>query len=163
MQNKQLNISYKVYQSIDELPAEWLSLLQKAIEATERSYAPFSNFNVGAAILLDNGQVVCGSNQENAAFPSGLCAERSACYYAGATWPGAKMLAIAIAAKQDGKLTATPTYPCGACRQALVQYESKGGVPMKVIVGSAGRVEVFSSVKDLLPFVFDNLEDKPGK
>ena len=158
MQNKQLNISYQVYQSIDELPEDLSSLLQKAIEATERSYAPFSNFNVGAAILLDNGQVVCGSNQENAALPSGICAERSACFYAGATWPGAKMLAIAVAAKLDGKLTPTPTYPCGACRQALVQYESMGGVPLKVIVGSAGRVEVFASVRDLLPFVFDNLE-----
>ena len=163
MQNKQLNINYKVYGSMDELPAEWLSLLQKAIDATERSYAPFSNFNVGAAILLDNGEVVCGANQENAAFPSGLCAERSACYYAGAAWPGAKMLAIAIAAKQDGKLTEKPTYPCGACRQALVQYESRAGVPMTVIVGSAGRVEVFSSMRDLLPFVFDNLETAVGE
>ena len=158
MQNKQLNISYQVYQSMDELPAEWLSLLQKAVEATKRSYAPFSDFKVGAAILLDNGEVVCGSNQENAAYPSGLCAERTACFYAGSTWPGARMLAIAIAACQGGKLTATPTYPCGACRQALVQYESEGGVPMRVIVGSAGRVEVFDSVRDLLPFVFDNLE-----
>ena len=158
MQNKQLNISYQVYQSKDELPARWAALLQQAIDATERSYAPYSNFRVGAAILLDNGEVVCGSNQENAAFPSGLCAERSACFYAGAAYPGAKMLAIAVAARQDGKLTETPTYPCGACRQALVQYESKGGVPMAVIVGSATRVEVFSSVKDLLPFVFDNLD-----
>jgi cytidine deaminase len=158
MQNKQLNISYQVYQSKDELPARWAALLQQAIDATERSYAPYSNFRVGAAILLDNGEVVCGSNQENAAFPSGLCAERSACFYAGAAYPGAKMLAIAVAARQDGELTETPTYPCGACRQALVQYESKGGVPMAVIVGSATRVEVFSSVKDLLPFVFDNLD-----
>ena len=158
MQNKQLNISYQVYQSKDELPARWAALLQQAIDATERSYAPYSNFRVGAAILLDNGEVVCGSNQENAAFPSGLCAERSACFYAGAAYPGAKMLAIAVAARQDGELTETPTYPCGACRQALVQYESKGGAPMAVIVGSATRVEVFSSVKDLLPFVFDNLD-----
>ncbi|MBO7488033.1 MAG: cytidine deaminase, partial [Bacteroidales bacterium] len=74
MQNKQLNISYQVYQSKDELPAEWKSLLQKAIDATGRAYAPYSNFKVGAAILLDNGEVVCGSNQENAAYPSGLCA-----------------------------------------------------------------------------------------
>lgn len=158
MENKQLNISYQVYRSKDELPAKWQSLLQQAIDATERSYAPYSNFRVGAAILLDNGEVVCGSNQENAAYPSGLCAERSACFYAGAAYPGAKMLAIAVAARQDGELTVTPTYPCGACRQALVQYESKGGVPMAVIVGSATRVEVFSSVKDLLPFVFDNLD-----
>jgi cytidine deaminase len=158
MENKQLNISYRVYRSKEELPAQWQSLLQQAIDATERSYAPYSNFRVGAAILLDNGEVVCGSNQENAAYPSGLCAERSACFYAGAAYPGAKMLAIAVAARQDGELTQTPTYPCGACRQALVQYESKGGVPMAVIVGSATRVEVFSSVKDLLPFVFDNLD-----
>ncbi|MBR5735587.1 MAG: cytidine deaminase [Bacteroidales bacterium] len=159
MQKKQLNISYQVYQSKDELPAEWASLLQRATEATERSYAPYSNFNVGAAILLDNGEVVCGSNQENAAYPSGLCAERSACYYAGAAFPGARMLAIAVAARQDGKLTETPTYPCGACRQALVQYENRGGVPMTVIVGSATRIEVFDSVKDLLPFAFDNLDE----
>ncbi|MBO6067751.1 MAG: cytidine deaminase [Bacteroidales bacterium] len=158
MQNKQLNISYQVYQSKDELPAEWKSLLQKAIDATGRAYAPYSNFKVGAAILLDNGEVVCGSNQENAAYPSGLCAERSACYYAGATYPGARMLAIAVAACQDDRLTETPTYPCGACRQALVEYEELGGAPMTVIVGSAGRVEVFASVKDLLPFYFDNLE-----
>lgn len=163
MQNRQLNISYQVYQSMDELPQQWQSLLQKAVEATKRSYAPFSAFKVGAAILLDNGEVVCGSNQENAAYPSGLCAERTACYYAGATWPGARMLAIAVAASQDGELTATPTYPCGACRQALVQYEKEGGVPMKVIVGSAGRVEVFASVRDLLPFVFDNLDVVPGQ
>ncbi len=159
MQNKQLNISYQVYQSKDELPAEWKALLQKAIEATERAYAPYSNFKVGAAILLDNGEVVCGSNQENAAYPSGLCAERSACYYAGAAYPGARMLAIAVAACHEGGLTETPTYPCGACRQALVQYEEMGGAPMTVIVGSAGRVEVFASVKDLLPFYFDNLEE----
>ena len=158
MQNKQLNICYQVYQSGDELPAEWQSLLQKAVEATGSAYAPYSNFRVGAAILLDNGEVVCASNQENAAYPSGLCAERSACYYAGAAYPGAKMLAIAVAACHEGKLTETPTYPCGACRQALVEYEERGGVPMTVIVGSAGRVEVFNSVKDLLPFAFDNLD-----
>ena len=158
MQNRQLNISYQVYQSSDELPAEWRSLLQKAADAAGSAYAPYSNFRVGAAILLDNGEVVCGSNQENAAYPSGLCAERSACYYAGAAYPGAKMLAIAVAACHEGKLTETPTYPCGACRQALVEYEERGGVPMTVIVGSAGRVEVFGSVKALLPFCFDNLE-----
>lgn len=158
MQNKQLLIDYDVYQSADDLPQQWASLLQHAIGATGRSYAPFSNFSVGAAILLDNGEVVCGSNQENAAFPSGLCAERTACFYAGANYPGAKMLAIAVAARLDGKLTETPTYPCGACRQALVQYENLGGVPMTVIIGSASRIEVFHSVSDLLPFVFDNLD-----
>jgi len=158
MQNGQLTISYRIYQSADELPVEWASLLSKAVEATERSYAPFSNFKVGAALLLDNGEVVCGANQENAAFPSGLCAERSACYYAGANYPGVSMKAIAIAARLGGELTETPTYPCGACRQALVQYEKIGGEPMVVILGSASRIEVFSSVSDLLPFVFDNLE-----
>ena len=158
MQNKQLLINYDVYQSAGDLPQEWSSLLQQAIGATSRSYSPFSNFSVGAAILLDNGETVCGSNQENAAFPSGLCAERTACYYAGSKYPGARMLAIAIAACQNGGLTLTPTYPCGACRQALVQYEKLGGGPMTVIVGSASRIEVFHSVSDLLPFVFDNLD-----
>ena len=163
MINRSFETKYEEYASLEELSVEDRELAKAAIDAMRGSYAPYSGFNVGAAVRLESGHIVKGANQENAAYPSGLCAERSACYYAGATWPDAKMLAIAIAAKQDGKLTATPTYPCGACRQALVQYESKGGVPMTVIVGSAGRVEVFASVRDLLPFVFDNLDDKPGE
>ena len=122
---KQFAISVPVTElSYDELSPEELELVNTAREASHRAYAPYSKFHVGAAVRLDNGVVVPGSNQENAAFPSGTCAERSACYYAGARYPEAKFEAIAVAARgTDGMELDEPAAPCGACRQALVEYE----------------------------------------
>ena len=111
--------------SYNELSKDERELVDAARKATAGAYAPYSNFRVGAAILLDNGQIVTGANQENAAFPSGTCAERSACFYAGANYPDARFEMIAISAiGTDGLETAIPTAPCGACRQALLQYEN---------------------------------------
>ena len=141
--------------SFDELSAEELRLAEAAREASFRAYAPYSHFHVGAAIRLDNGEIVEGSNQENAAFPSGTCAERSACYYAGARYPRAKFEAIAVAARgADGAFLAEPCSPCGACRQALVEYEHLAGHDVAVYMLGRDKVYKLPSVSALLPFTF---------
>lgn len=138
-----------------ELSDKELELVNLAREATYRSYAPYSHFCVGAAILLSNGEIITGANQENAAYPSGTCAERSACYYAGATYPDAKFEAIAIAARgTDGQFVADPCSPCGACRQALLQYELLAGKGVKVLLVGAEKIYRLESIRALLPFAF---------
>ena len=143
----------------DELPAETLHLAAKAIEMAESAYAPYSGFQVGAAILLSNGKIVIGSNQENAAFPSGMCAERTACYQAGALYPDAAFRRIVIAAGKrsaEGKfeVISNPISPCGACRQALLEYEAKGAGPVEVVLYGAESCYIFPSVASLLPYAF---------
>ncbi len=157
MEKKDLNICYTEYASKAELGESDLELLDKAIQATESSYAPYSSFNVGAAVRLSNGEIVQASNQENAAYPSGLCAERTAIFYAHAKYPAEKITALAVVAKNNGKLTNGLTYPCGACRQVLYESQTRACSPIKIIVGSADRALVLDSVDDLLPFAFDNL------
>ncbi len=141
--------------SYNELSPIELNLVNLAREATHRSYAPYSHFYVGAAILLSNGEVVTGANQENAAYPSGTCAERSACYYAGATYPDAKFEAIAIAARNsNGEFVEDPCSPCGACRQALLQYELLAGKGVKVLLVGRDKIYRMDSIRSLLPFAF---------
>ena len=137
------------------MPEADAQLLTRAEEMTANSYAPYSNFHVGAAVLMSDGRIFGGSNQENAAFPSGLCAERTALYYASAQCPDQDVVSVAIAAEYQGKPAEGIPSPCGACRQAMVQYESKSGKPIKVILGGSDRILVFNSVSDLLPLVFD--------
>lgn len=140
---------------VDELDEADRRLVNEACEATERSYAPYSHFRVGAAIRLDNGEVVTGANQENAAFPSGTCAERTTCYYAHARWPQAKFEAIAIAARgTDGEFVADPVAPCGACRQALLEYEMLAGHDVKVMLVGRDKVYILPSVRSTLPLAF---------
>lgn len=139
----------------DELSAGDRHLVELAREATFRSYAPYSHFSVGAAILLDNSEIVEGANQENVAYPSGTCAERSACYYAHARYPEAHFEAIAIAARgTDGDFTSVPTAPCGACRQALLEYEMLAGHDVRVMLAGRDCVYLLPSVKSLLPLAF---------
>ncbi|MDE6136251.1 MAG: cytidine deaminase [Muribaculaceae bacterium] len=141
--------------SYDELTPEELELVNAAREATHRAYAPYSHFYVGAAIRLDNGVIVPGSNQENAAFPSGTCAERSACYYAGARYPEARFKAIAVTARgADGNELDEPASPCGACRQALVEYEHLAGHDVPVYMAARNKIYKLDSVSALLPFTF---------
>lgn len=141
--------------SYDELTPEELELVNTAREATHRAYAPYSHFYVGAAIRLDNGVIVPGSNQENAAFPSGTCAERSACYYAGARYPEARFKAIAVTARgADGNELDEPASPCGACRQALVEYEHLAGRNVPVYMAAKNKIYKLESVSALLPFTF---------
>lgn len=154
MEKKVISIPYEVI-PLEELSPDDAILTDIARDATFRSYAPYSRFSVGAAILLDNGEIVPGSNQENAAFSSGTCAERSACFYAHARYPEAKFRKIAIAARgTDGEFVAVPISPCGSCRQALLEYETLAGSPVEVLLVGKEKVYRLPSVTATLPFAF---------
>ena len=156
MKEKKIEIAYRIY-TIDELDAADSELMQAAIEATRRSYAPYSNFHVGAAVRLADGTIVTGNNQENVAYPSGLCAERTALFYAHSQYPEVAVKALAIAAGQNGRLCETPATPCGACRQVMAQYQTKSGRPMSVLLIGADKIWKFEKVDDLLPLIFDSI------
>ena len=156
MRNIKIESILTVFDNLNELPSDIIELMEQAIEARQKAYAPYSNFYVGAAILLDNGEIVTGSNQENASYPSGLCAERTAVYYAGAKYPNAKMLKMAITAASQNQKTESPIPPCGACRQALAEYEVKQKAPIEIyFMGESGKVVKSESLANLLPLVFD--------
>ena len=154
---KQISINTTIsVLSKDELSQEETSLMSQAFEARSKAYAPYSKFTVGAAILLDNGIVIQGSNQENAAYPSGLCAERVAIYYAGATYPNAKIVKMFITASPLDRDLDEPIPPCGSCRQAIAEYEFKQDTPIVIFfMGAKGDVFKSDSLKNLLPLVFD--------
>ena len=157
MKEKKIEITYKSV-APDELSAEDQELISKAKGMTYRSYAPYSRFNVGAAIRMADGSIVCGSNQENAAYPSGICAERNACWQASALNPGMAMKKIAIAARNvssdpDATFQSAPISPCGACRQALLEYEHLYG-SIETILFGADNIYIFPSISSLLPFSF---------
>lgn len=153
----EIRTEYEVL-TVEELNAKEHELVDLASKATYRSYAPYSNFRVGAAILLDNGEIVCGANQENVAFPSGTCAERTACFYAHAQHPDAKFKTIAIAARGvDGEPLAEPISPCGACRQSLLQYELLAGHSVEVLLVGRDKILRLPSIRSLLPFAFTTL------
>jgi len=154
---KTLSVEYQQFSSIEDLQSEDARLVRAAIEATNSSYSPYSHFQVGAAVLLENGEIVTGANQENAAYPSGLCAERTAMFSAGAQFHSVAQRAIAIAAKQNGALTSTPASPCGACRQVMAEYQKLAGKPMKVILYGKDVIYIFSKVDDILPLIFNNI------
>ena len=157
MTNKEIKIAYQECESLDQLESQDRKLAEAAIAAIATSYAPYSNFNVGAAVLLEDGEVIQGSNQENAAYPSGICAERTALFYAGASRPDKAVVKIAIAAGQNGVLCSSPVTPCGACRQVMAQYQLKSGIPMRILLVGAHKIWEFEKVDDLLPFTFDSI------
>ncbi|MBO5553364.1 MAG: cytidine deaminase [Paludibacteraceae bacterium] len=144
----------------DELSDEQRALVTKAKEQTDRSYCPYSGFHVGAAAELQNGTVVLGCNQENAAYPSGLCAERTALFAAGAQFPEQPVVRLAIACFTGGHFTAEPGSPCGGCRQVMIETEDRYKQPMEVILYGEKESYVFRSATDLMPlyFVGDNLK-----
>jgi cytidine deaminase len=157
MTNKEIHITYQEYKSIEELSPEDRELAAEAIKAMEGAYAPYSHFHVGAAVRMSNGQIVRGANQENAAFPSGLCAERTAMFAAGARYPDKDMLSLALAGGVMGRLASQPATPCGACRQVMAQYQAKSGKPMSIIMISADKVWKFEKVDDILPLIFNSI------
>ena len=133
METVKLEINYTEFASFSEMDDLDRELVLSAIEAQKSSYAPYSGFNVGAAVRLEDGTIVKGSNQENSAYPSGLCAERTAMFSAGASHPGKAMVSIAVAGGFNFTIDDTPCTPCGACRQVMAEYQTKGGKPLKVI------------------------------
>jgi len=158
MKEKEIRTLIRVYKE-DELNEDDRRLVDAAKKMTYRSYAPYSRFHVGAAILMDNGEIVTGANQENAAYSSGTCAERSACFYASAAYPGVPMRKIAIAARnvgtggKDAPFQSDPISPCGSCRQSLLEYEAAYG-DMEVMLYGADEIYVLPSVKSLMPLSF---------
>ena len=156
MQDKKQHITFTVYQTETELPLEDKELIDLAKDATETSFSPYSNFCVGAAVLLENGKIIQGSNQENASFTTGTCAERCAMFYANAQYPGVAVSAIAIAAKKrNGAFTNVPISPCGACRQVLAEVEHRQTKPYKVLLYGAKEIYSFDTMACLLPFQFN--------
>lgn len=157
MTEKQINIRFEEYKSVDEMIPEDRELVSAAIEAMSGAYAPYSHYHVGAAVRLSNAQIVRGANQENAAFPSGLCAERTAMFAASARYPDKDMLSLAIAGGVYGRLGKAPCTPCGACRQVMAQYQRKSGKPMSIIMIGSDKIWKFASVDDVLPLIFDGI------
>lgn len=152
-----------LFESTNELPTEDKKLIKKAFEALQKAYAPYSSFRVGAAVLLENGQIIQGNNQENAAYPSGLCAERVAVFYAGAQWPGVKILKLAVAASSGLAAGDLPVPPCGACRQSVLEYEVKQNEPIEILfTGASGPVVKSIGMQALLPMAFQ-ASFLPGK
>lgn len=152
---KSLIISYNEYESIEDLPVEDRMVMQHALGATETAYSPYSHFRVGAAVLLDDGTIVEGSNQENLAYPSGLCAERTAMFAASVRRPEGVMEALAIVGRdQEGRLTEAA--PCGACRQVMAEYERRQGRKMRILTYlDGGKIRCFEGADCLLPFGFE--------
>ena len=155
---KQITITtqFTVFETVVDLPINVQDLMTQAVAARKNAYAPYSQFKVGAAILLDNGKIVLGSNQENAAYPSGLCAERVAIFHSGAVYPDAKILKIVITAASDSNPTTIPIPPCGSCRQSIAEYEIRQETPIEIyFMGEIGVIYKSDSLKNLLPFMFD--------
>lgn len=140
----------------NELSPEEQQLINAACEATQRSYAPYSRFSVGAAALLENGIVVTGTNQENAAYPSGTCAERTTIFYANSQYPDQAVKTLAIAARSEEGFLDTPISPCGACRQVLLETEKRYGKPMRILLYGKKEIFIIQSVASLLPLCFDS-------
>ena len=156
MKEQQINTPFTIYSSQSELPEDVVKLVSKAKQAVQDAYAPYSNFHVGAAILLGNGKVVVGNNQENAAYPSGMCAERVASWSAASRYPNEVVKKRVITVKSSLKQVTKPVAPCGACRQTLLEYEVKQKEPIEVyFMGETGIVIHAHSLSDLLPFAFD--------
>lgn len=154
MKDLQITAIIKVYQ-YDELNADYQKLIKTAMEATARSYAPYSHFSVGAAALLNNGTIVTGTNQENAAYPSGLCAERTTLFYANSQYPDQAVKALAVAAKTEKGFIQTPIPPCGACRQVILETEKRYGQPIRILLYGKECIYEVKSISDLLPLSFD--------
>lgn len=155
MRKISIETTFTSFENFEALPKAIQNLMSEAVNARKMAYAPYSSFQVGAALLLENGVIVKGSNQENAAYPSGLCAERTAIFAAGANFPNVKIKAICITGTSLLKETNDPIPPCGACRQSLLEYENrqKDYIPV-YFMGQKGEVICSPSVKNLLPFIF---------
>ncbi len=154
MKQIKLEIDIEAYK-YDELSAEDKKLIDAACNATNNSYAPYSHFSVGAAALLKNGTIVTGTNQENAAYPSGICAERTTVFYANSQYPDQPVITLAIAARTEEDFLDSPIPPCGACRQVLLETEKRYGNPMRILLYSKNDIYVLRSVGSLLPLSFD--------
>ena len=157
MADKKYIINYEEFTSASQMTPEDQEMVAAAIQAQKGSYSPYSKFQVGAALKLENGLVLKGANQENAAYPSGLCAERTVMFFAGANYPDIPFDTLAIAGADHGVLCESPASPCGACRQVMAEYQKKHNKPFNIILVGSKRIRKFHCVDDVLPFIFDSL------
>jgi len=154
MKTTEIKIVVHEFENIDELPVNDQKLLLEARKITSLAYAPYSGFHVGAAVLLENGMIITGNNQENSAYPSGLCAERVALFYANANHPDSEVKTIAISAAKNGVLVNEPVKPCGGCRQALAEVEVRFETSIRIILDGQDSILVLNGVESLLPLSF---------
>ncbi len=154
MKEIQIEFKVKIYRSLEELPEPAQKLILLAREAANRAYAPYSGYRVGASVLLENGEMISGNNQENAAYPSGLCAERTALFYASSRYPNVAISAIAVSALSNSLLSSEFAKPCGSCRQAIAEYEDLSGKPIGIILDGSSAITVVDGIDTLLPFRF---------
>ncbi|MFN8288278.1 MAG: cytidine deaminase [Chitinophagales bacterium] len=155
MTEKEIKFSLRVYDAPAELNAEDKALMQQAIDALQNAYAPYSKFRVGAAVLLQNGKVVTGTNQENASYPVGICAEGTALSTASSLYPNVAIKKIAITVKSETHVVDHPVAPCGICRQRILEYENRYNSPIEIIImGEQGKIYSINTVKDILPLYF---------
>jgi len=157
LKQEHIHISYQRFAEAAALPPDEARLLEQALAATATAYSPYSRFKVGCAVLLENGEIVLGSNQENRSFPSGLCAERTALFHIGAAGKAHLIRKIAIRATSEHLAVDEPVFPCGGCRQVMVQYEELAGQPLLVLAqGATGEILRLEGIKStLMPFSFD--------
>jgi cytidine deaminase len=156
MKKQKIEIQLEVFETVSELPKDIQELMIKAQQARENAYAPYSHFRVGASLRLSSGEIISGNNQENAAFPSGLCAERVAVFSAGANFPNETITDLAITVRAESREVTEAIAPCGACRQSLAEYEQKQKSPINIyFMGETGDIIKVASVMDLLPLGFD--------
>jgi len=156
MKSVDFTTTYTVFDNLLELPEQIKKLMQQAVKARKQAYAHYSNFQVGAAVLLENNQIILGNNQENAAYPSGLCAERVAIFSAVANFPETNIKALAITASPKDSDLSEPVAPCGSCRQVIAEYEFKQQKKIPIFfMGKVGKIIKVNSIKDLLPLAFD--------
>lgn len=161
MEKKEIISEFIEYNSAAELPEEERELILLAGNAAKDAYAPYSDFKVGAAVLMSDGKIITASNQENAAYPSGLCAERIAVFSAAAQNPGIKIISIAITTASPNVQTDKPVSPCGACRQVIAEYETLFNSEIKILMAAkSGKVITSNSIKNLLPLLFNSLSLK---
>lgn len=164
MEIKKINISYEEYEESEKLPPSDSELIDQAIEALKGSYAPYSDFHVGVALVLDNGEIVTGANQENAAYPSGLCAERVALFYANSKYPDSTVVSLAITVRADHFICNEPVSPCGACRQVIAETEKRQNSTIRIIMkGEKGIARIFNGIENLLPVMFHEEKLKKTK
>lgn len=159
MKQASFHLPYRILTPGIDVSAEAdVRLIEAAKAATQTSYAPYSHFCVGAAVLLENGEIVSGSNQENAAYPAGTCAERTAIHYANAQFPGVRPVAIAVAARKvaDSHFLKQPISPCGVCRQVMIETQARFGAPLRVLLYGEEAIFDLDSASVLLPFQFDS-------
>lgn len=156
-----INFDIEQYNSISELSADRQKLIEAAQLSIKNSYAPYSNFNVGAAVLLANGEIITGSNQENSAYPSGLCAERVALFFANHKYPKVPVLSLVVCAYTNGNFIEEPTPPCGSCRQVMLETETRFNQPIELILFGSKKILIISKSSFLLPlsFTIDNLKN----